>query len=176
VRLTASRDMNAPRLASAATPWRIAPARASALGKINALIARSKSFWPYPAAYLALALPLLRITRDYLAQHECFEVHCDQDLAAFASLAVKRNGTLLELDHLWVEPRFIRRGAGTFTCRHLIARAHELGGSELSVLSDPPAQGFYETLAFVDTGDRVRSRVANGPDFPVLRMDLRRLR
>jgi ribosomal protein S18 acetylase RimI-like enzyme len=155
-----------------ATEWLIVPARLEALAQINSLIARSKSYWPYPSDYLALALPLLEITEVYVAKNECFEIHRGEELAAFASLAVQRDGTLLELDYLWVEPRFIGRGAGTFACRHLLARACERGWHELYVLPDPPAKGFYEKLGFVDTGDRVPSRVANGPEFSVLRIAL----
>ena len=154
----------------------IAPACASSLDDINALIARSKSYWPYPREYLERALPLLVVTAAYVAQNECFEVRRGAELLAFASLAVQRNGTLLELDYLWVEPRFIRRGAGTFACRHLIVRANELGWRELYVLPDPPAKGFYEKLGFVDTGDRVPSRVPNGPDFSVLRIELSKVK
>lgn len=152
--------------------WRIEPARDSSLAKINALIARSKSYWPYPSDYLAQALPLLSITQAYLTQNECVEVRLGEELVAFASLATQHGGTVLELEHLWVDPRFIGRGAGSFACRHLMARARERGCSHLHVLPDPPAKGFYEKLGFVDTGDRVPSRVPTGPDFSVLRVGL----
>jgi hypothetical protein len=39
-------------------------------------------------------------------------------------------------------------------------------------MPDPPAEGFYKHLGFVDTGERVLSRVPDGPLFSVYRLRL----
>ena len=44
--------------------------------------------------------------------------------------------------------------------------------SELLVMPEPEAEGFYERLGFRDTGRRVDSRVPGGPTFSVWTMPL----
>src|SRR6266700_4113753 len=51
----------------------ILPAREQSLPAINALIARSKGHWSWPAGYLEQALVLLTIDVDYLRTHQSFE-------------------------------------------------------------------------------------------------------
>jgi hypothetical protein len=44
----------------------------------------------------------------------------------------------------------------------------------LWVLPDPPSEQFYQRMGFCDTGERVNSRVVNGPVFSVYRIQLPR--
>ena len=145
---------------------RIVPAREESLTEVNRLIARSKGHWAWPEGYLEKALPLHEITRAYLQRYRCFEVVTHDDgLLAFAS--VVETGSRVLIDNLWVAPERIGRGIGRATCNYIFDLARECGWSRLWVLPDPPAEGFYRKVGFADTGERVQSRVIDGPVFSV---------
>jgi N-acetylglutamate synthase-like GNAT family acetyltransferase len=150
---------------------RIVRARERSLGEINRLIARSKRYWNWPPAYLEAALLLHVLTTDYLRTNHCFEVLAtDGALIGFCSVVADNSRVIL--DNLWVTPELIGRGVGRRTCEHLFRLAREHEWAELWVLPDPPAEGFYRKVGFVDTGERVPSRVPGGPVFSVYRVQL----
>jgi GNAT superfamily N-acetyltransferase len=150
---------------------RIIPAREESLSGINALIAISKAYWSWPADYLKKALPLHVVDPAYLRTNYCFEVLGAQDeLVAF--FAVVASDTRVILDNLWVTPELIGMGIGRRACKHIFRLACEHRWTELWVLPDPPAEGFYLKAGFSDTGERVPSRVSGGPVFSVYRIQL----
>jgi N-acetylglutamate synthase-like GNAT family acetyltransferase len=123
----------------------IVRARERSLGKINRLIARSKRYWNWPPAYLEAALLLHVLTTDYLQTNHCFEVLAtDGALIGFCSV-VADNPRMI-LDNLWVTPDLIGRGVGRRTCEHLFRFAREQGWTELWVVPDAPAEGFYRKV------------------------------
>lgn len=149
----------------------IRPAKQESVAAINALIARSKAYWTWPAGYLERALALLKIDADYVRSHHSFEVLDERnDLVGFFSVAV--NDSKVVLDNLWVAPDRIGQGIGGRACRYLFQFARQHQWKELWVLPDPPAEGFYLRLGFADTGTRVASRVPGGPLFSVYRFRL----
>ena len=117
------------------------------------------------------ALPLHEIDLSYLRGNACFEVlDAKEQLAAF--LAVVTRDTKLVLDNLWVRPDLIGKGIGWRACEHVFRWARERDRTEVWVVPDPPAVGFYERMGFSDTGERVPSRVPGGPVFSVYRLRL----
>jgi GNAT superfamily N-acetyltransferase len=151
----------------------VVAAREESLAHINVLIARSKSYWDWSAEYLEKALPMHKLDAAYLRSNYCFEIlNVAAELAAFASIAVasKRN----TLDNLWVRPDLIGQGIGRQTCEHIFEFARTRGWTELWVLPDPPSEQFYKRMGFSDTGERVKSRVVNGPVSSVYRVQLPR--
>lgn len=149
----------------------IASASPARLAEINDVIARSKAYWPWPEHYLAAALPLMRISAEYLTENPCaVAVDSDGAVLAFGSLASVGERTYI--DHLWVRPDRIGMGIGPGLCDWLFDCARNRDLDELWVLPDPPAEGFYLKLGFTDTGERVPSRVPGGPVFSALRLSL----
>jgi GNAT superfamily N-acetyltransferase len=156
---------------SAPTGIRIVDAREQSLTEINALIARSKAHWSWPEGYLARALPLHSISSAYLRGNHCFETLDAQDsLIAFFSVII--SDARIVLDNLWVTPEQIGQGIGRQACEHVFRLARHRGWTELWVLPDPPAEGFYMKLGFTDAGERVSSRVSGGPIFTTYRIQL----
>jgi GNAT superfamily N-acetyltransferase len=150
---------------------RIIRAREESVSDINGLIARSKAYWKWPEGYLDQALPLHRLSPAYMRINHCFEVLDAHDrLVAFVSVAVSDSRVVL--DNLWVMPELIGNGVGRQACEHVFRLARERGWTELWVLPDPPAEGFYVKAGFSDTGERVPSRVAGGPVFSTYRIRL----
>jgi GNAT superfamily N-acetyltransferase len=139
-------------------------AREESLAAINELIARSKAHWNWPDGYLDRALPLHRIGLSYLQGNYCFEALDGSDsLMAFVSVVA--GDARVVLDNLWVTPELIGNGIGRRACEYLFQVAREERWTELWVLPDPPAAGFYAKVGFSDTGERVPSRVPGGPTF-----------
>ena len=150
---------------------RIIAAREESLARINDLIVRSKSYWTWPADYLKKALPLHRIEPSYLRSNKCFELlDVTDQLAGFVAVAI--TDAKVVLDNLWVRPDLIGKGVGRQACEHVFRLAREHDWTELWVIPDAPAEGFYKKMGFSDTGERVPSRVPGGPVFSVYRIDL----
>lgn len=141
------------------------------VGKYDALIARSKSVWEWPAGYLDTALKMLRITPQYILQAEAFEIRHDQKLVGFFACLNKSGRTLL--DHLWIEPHHIGCGAGKSAVEHIAGLAKARGNSAVDVWPDPPAERFYLGLGFMTTREQVPSRISGGPTFRRLCLYLR---
>jgi GNAT superfamily N-acetyltransferase len=149
----------------------IVRAKQESLPAINALIARSKAYWAWPVEYLEQALLLHRIDADYLLRHHNFEVRDTRDeLVGFFSVAASDDRVVL--DNLWVSPEWIGQGIGRRACEYAFKFARDHEWTQLWVMPDPPAEGFYLRLGFVDTGERVSSRVRGGPLFSVYRLRL----
>ena len=151
--------------------WVVVRAKEESLTDINALIARSKAYWNWPAGYLERALVLQRIDVDYLRAHLNFEVR-DRQNELIGFFAVVASDGRVVLDHLWVTPERIGQGIGRWACEYVFQLARDHSWSELWVVPDPPAEGFYQRIGFVDTGERVPSRVSGGPLFSVFRVRL----
>ena len=150
---------------------RIILAREESLACINDLIVRSKSYWNWPADYLKKTLPLHEIEPSYLRRNQCFELlDVTDQLAAFLAVAISDGRVVL--DNLWVRSDLIAKGIGRQACEHVFRLAREHHWTDLWVIPDPPAVGFYEKLRFSDTGERVPSRVPGGPVFSVYRIEL----
>ncbi len=146
----------------------VAPADPKNLEAINDLIAASKRTWDYPPAYLAAAIPLLRVDADYLVLNSCFEARSAQGLVGFAAMEWQTPMGAL-LDHLWVAPAARRRGVGRRLLAVSVAEAVARGFTTIQIIADPPAEGFYLRLGAERIGQKP-SRVAGGPVFPVLEL------
>lgn len=146
------------------------PARAADLEACNLLIARSKAVWSWPPGYLEASLPLLRIEEGYLDRSLALTIRADGRLAGFAAFIIEPGQALL--DHFWIEPDRIGLGIGRRAFQQMIQPFLARGIPTVLVYPDPPAEPFYEKLGFVAVGDPVPSRIAGGPQFRPLRLQL----
>lgn len=145
-------------------------ARVAELARINALIEASKRTWPYDPAYLAAAMPLLRVDVAYLAKAVCLQAWEGGSSVGFAAMQREPDG-VVALEHLWVAPAAQRRGVGTKLWARAVEICRTRGWKRVRVASDPPAEGFYTALGFTRVSER-RSRIRGGPAFPVLEIVL----
>ena len=72
-------------------------------------------------------------------------------LLGFSVVLPIRDGRC-ELDDLFVEPEWMRRGVGRLLVADLTARAPAAGASHVDVIANPNALAFYERLGFETTG------------------------
>jgi GNAT superfamily N-acetyltransferase len=72
-------------------------------------------------------------------------------LLGFSVVLPIRDGRC-ELDDLFVEPEWMRRGVGRLLVADLTARAAAAGASHVDGIANPHALAFYERLGFETTG------------------------
>lgn len=119
--------------------------------------------------------PLLLANPAHLVWHEPtgagpFRVRvavlADEVIAGFATVVMSRAGA--ELDDLFVDPAFMRRGIGLALVRDAARLASEAGSSALAVTANPHAAAFYLAAGFdgcaivktpLGAGTRLRLRV-----------------
>lgn len=117
---------------------RAKPEEAEALG---AVAWAAKASWGYSAAQLeswrealAPSVESVRSPPTYLA-----ELH--NKLAGFYQLNVSSQP--VELEHLWVHPKFMRQGVGRALLAHAVEYLAGSGAASLHIDSDPNAEPFY---------------------------------
>ncbi len=74
----------------------------------------------------------------------------DDDIVGFATVLC--TGDAFELEDLFVDPRWMRRGIGLALVRDAAATARAQGVSRIGVTANPHAMAFYEHAGFVADG------------------------
>jgi GNAT superfamily N-acetyltransferase len=92
----------------------------------------------------------------------------DGKLLGWVGLSPPADGVAV-LDHLWVDPAWMRRGVGSRLFRLAADRARELGAQRMEWSAEPNALGFYEKMG----GRKVRDHVTDwGRLAPWMGLDL----
>jgi len=91
----------------------------------------------------------------------------DDNIVGFATLL--RVGDAFELEDLFVDPRWMRKGIGLALMRDATAMASAAGVSRIEVTANPHAMAFYERAGFVPDGT---AETRFGPA-PRMRLDCR---
>lgn len=115
----------------------------------------AKRYWQYPEEYFDVWKQELTLTPDYILQNRVYIANVEEKVAGFVSIvevtADFYAGELLIrqgfwLDHIFIQPEFIGKGAGSELMAFVTDWCKEAGISFLHILSDPHAQGFYDKL------------------------------
>ena len=148
---------------------RIRKARLADCDELTRIAHAAKRFWCYPEKLIRLWDRDLTITPDFIVQHfMCCAVR-DSSVVGFYALSGKRSSR--ELEHMWVDPKWIGSGVGRSLFTHLLRHLRRTGVRRLSIASDPNAEGFYRKLGARRIGS-VPSRPA-GRRLPLLVFHLR---
>jgi GNAT superfamily N-acetyltransferase len=147
------------------------PTREDEIQQINALIIRSKAHWNYSQRYLDASRSFLAVTKEWISQNFGNNIIDNHDqIVGFLGVEITNQSCYLE--HLWIDPPFIGRGFGKDAVGWLHVFAQEKGCSEIRLLPDPPAEGFYEKMGALFSGKKVQSRVEDGPLFQEMIINL----
>jgi GNAT superfamily N-acetyltransferase len=147
---------------------RARPAEAAVL---SALALRSKAHWGYDADFLAACQDDLTLSADDIATSAVYVFDGASAPLGFYRL-VLQDGSVAELDALFVEPTAMGQGVGRSLWRHAVATAATLECSELVWQSDPQAVGFYLAMGARRAGES-ESTVTPGRMLPLMRFRLR---
>jgi GNAT superfamily N-acetyltransferase len=82
---------------------------------------------------------------EFPADCERWVAEEDGTIVAWGGLTPPRDGVAI-LDHLWVDPAWMRRGLGSRLFRLAAQRARELGADRLEWGAERHALGFYEKV------------------------------
>lgn len=115
----------------------------------------AKRHWQYPEEWMALWRKSLTVTDRYLEEHEVFVGEVGGKIAGFYALTQPVGRW--ELDHLWVQPDFMRRGIGRALFTHAVERLEQLSpGAILEIEADPNAESFYLRMGAKRVGEIAR--------------------
>lgn len=123
---------------------------------LSQLALRSKAHWPYPKEYLNNCVTALKIDPDYVQQWPVFVEELNEVIVGF--FALKEVNGEKRLDHLWIEPTFIREGLGTRLFSRAIQEAQNIGWTSFRLAADPYALEFYRKVGCIQIGN-VQSRI-----------------
>ncbi|WP_170132137.1 GNAT family N-acetyltransferase [Arenicella xantha] len=137
---------------------------------------RSKAHWGYDEAFMQACRPELTVTDEDLANADSY--YCiaqlyeslERKLIGFYKLQVQTQQRV-ELDALFVDPKYIGQGIGRVLFNHAEGFATALGASEMLVQSDPNAVEFYQTMGGVVFGETASGSIS-GRQLPVLKFAL----
>ena len=71
-------------------------------------------------------------------------IGADGEVVGMVALGPGERSDTLDLDKLFVEPRWIRTGVGRILLSYAVSEARRRGAGRLTILADPYAAGFYE--------------------------------
>ena len=112
---------------------------------LSELCVRSKAAWGYDNALMALARVALEVSPEQIEVGDVWVAAAtDGEVAGMVALGPSEQPETLDLDKLFVEPRWICSGVGRALMAHAIDEARRRGAKRLTILSDPYAAGFYE--------------------------------
>lgn len=133
---------------------RIRPAQPGEEAALTELSRRSKAWWGYDPAFMALAGPAILISRETVEAGRAWTAEDGVGgLLGVVTLEPAGEFTTLELDALFVAPEAIGTGVGRALLLYALERARDLGARRVAVNSDPNAARFYEHMGGVRVGE-----------------------
>ena len=150
----------------------IRPAVKEEAARLSEIAQDAKRHWGYPEHWIKHWQDDLTITSDYVVANRVYVAESESDLLGFYALIMRKEKA--ELDHLWVMPAHIGTGVGknclSMRCRS--PRGERV--SEVEILSDPHAEGFYRKMGAHRTGEAVSEIDGQPRSLPRLTSILRR--
>ena len=128
----------------------------------------AKRHWGYGDDLIALWTADLTVTPPVIEADPVYCAVLGSDIVGFYALS--REGAVIELEHMWVDPGSMGTGVGARLFAHALEMARALGGRTLEIASDPNAEGFYLRMGARRVGS-VPSKPA-GRELSLLVVDL----
>ncbi len=113
----------------------------------------AKRHWGYPERWINHWQGDLTISPDYLANNHVFVAESNGQIVGFYSLVDRQDK--VELDHMWVSPEHMGTGVGKELFIHAMQHAAGRNISEVEIVSDPNAEGFYSKMGAYRIGETV---------------------
>jgi GNAT superfamily N-acetyltransferase len=145
----------------------IRPGRPDEAMLLTGIAYRAKAYWGYSDEFMAAARADLTITETQLATQVIFVLEQDGEVRGFYKLR-EIAPDRVELTDLFMEPVGIGRGWGRLLWEHAVATARKLGYAQMTLESDPNAEGFYLHMGAERVGE-VESSVQPGRRLPRMR-------
>lgn len=135
---------------------------------LTAISKAAKAHWGYPQEWLDLWEAVLTITPTLMKEGFIYKLVDDQEILGFCMLLDE--GDKLEIEHLWIRPKYMGQGLGSCLLQGALDRVIRKSHVTLSVVADPNVTGFYEKFGLV-TVDYLPSQPA-GRELPLMQRSL----
>lgn len=117
---------------------------------LSALAMESKAYWSYSEAQLASWQESLSISAEMIRASPVYVAEEEQKIVGFFLLIA--DAAQWRLEHLFVHPVHLGRGAGKLLLREACRIAAEGGASSLLIEADPNAEPFYASCGAIRVG------------------------
>jgi GNAT superfamily N-acetyltransferase len=131
----------------------IRPAKKDEAAQLSEIAHDAKRHWGYPEHWIKHWQDDLTITPDYVTANLVYLAEGEGVVLGFYALIMLKEKA--ELDHIWVLPAHIGTGVGKQLFLHAMQIAAGERVSEVEILSDPNAEGFYRKMGAHRTGEVV---------------------
>ena len=109
--------------------------------ELCSLVIAAKAHWGYSVEQISTWRTSLEVSAETISSYPTFVGEMDGQIVGCYSLVPSPQAW--ELDHLWVHPRFMRRGYGRALLAHAIQTAANGGAMAINIDADPNAEPFY---------------------------------
>ena len=129
----------------------------------------AKRHWGYPEHWIKHWQDDLTISPEFVAVNQVYVAEGEGELLGFYALIIRQDKA--ELDHMWVAPAHIGTGVGKELFVHAMQTAAGQSISEVEILSDPNAAGFYRKMGAHQIGETVSELDGQPRALPRLTVD-----
>lgn len=144
------------------------PITAIDLPLVNRLMRAGKGYWGYEEAGLDRFMETFGISGEAYFE-KAFGSIANALKKTIGYYLFKINEEALELDHFFLDTRFIGQGHGRYLWAHCVEAAQQKGWEEFTFTSDPNSRGFYEHMGAVQI-DEKPSVILPGHRVPIMRV------
>ena len=137
----------------------IVPAEITDAKQLTKIALQSKAFWGYSDELIANWKDDLTVTLKMIRKCNVFKFFVDDSIAGFYVLNPPMEDAI-ELEMLFVLPKFIGKGVGNQLITHAFQKAKELKVATMTLLADPNAVPFYQKKGFYEI-DKKESTIPN---------------
>jgi len=115
---------------------------------LTELALRSKSHWRYTEDLMDLWKDQLKISKEFIEKNIVEVAYENDSPIGFYSI----NRSDAEVDNMWVIPEKIGQGVGRLLFNRMCQKMKEEGIHEITIISDPHADGFYTAMGAEENG------------------------
>lgn len=137
--------------------------------KLTEIAFTSKAFWNYSDEQLKSWTADLTVSELMIKEMMVYKFIFDAEIVGFYILNQPKEKTI-ELEFLFVLPKFIGKGIGNKLINHAFEKAIFLRCTLMNLLADPNAVSFYKSKGFVIINQKESTIV--GRLLPVMQKDL----
>ena len=140
----------------ASTFSHVRAARPEEAALLSALAFRSKQYWDYSDEFMENCRQELTYSPEELAQGFAYVAEQKKEIAGFYVLT-SIDDEQIELEALFIEPKYIHQGFGRLLMRHAMQQAFDAGYKSMIIQSDPYAENFYYSAGAVKIASACRA-------------------
>ena len=129
----------------------------------------AKRHWGYPEHWITHWKDDLTISPDFVAANQVFVAEDGSQIMGFYALIIRQDKA--ELDHMWVAPAYIGSGVGKELFIHAMQNAAGSNLQEVTISSDPNAEGFYQKMGAHRVGETLSEIESQSRTLPRLTID-----